>query len=207
MGPRIRLFLVVLGACAALAVAVALVASHSGDALSSVTSDSGYAGALRPPGIPATDFTLRDQDGKVVAMRSLRGGPVVVGFMYSTCKDTCPLQAQQIRGALADVPSAPPAVAVSVDPVNDTPASARSFLVQQHATGRIRFLLGSRAQLQPIWRQFGIRPQGQGFDHTASVVLLDRAGRQCVGFPISELTPEDLAHDIEVLQRRHGICR
>lgn len=206
MLPRIRLFLVVLGACAAVAVVVALVASRS-DHVSSVTSDSGYAGSLRPAGIPAMDFTLRDQDGKTVSLRSLRGAPVVVGFMYSTCKDTCPIQAQQIKGALNDVRSAPPALAVSVDPANDTPESARRFLVEQRATGRIRFLLGSRAQLQPIWRQFGVQPQGQGFEHTASVVLLDGSGRQCVGFPVSELVPEDLAHDIEVLQRRDAICR
>lgn len=206
MPPRIRLFLVVLGACAAVAVAIALVAG-SRDGESSVTEDSGFAGALRPAGIPAADFTLRDQDGRTVSLRSLRGGPVVVGFMYSTCRDTCPLQAQQIRGALDDVSPPPPAVAVSVDPANDTPANARRFLVRQNATGRIRFLLGSRAQLEPIWRQFGIRPQGDGFEHTASVVVLDRDGRQCVGFPVSQLTPENLAHDIEALRERDGICR
>ena len=206
MAPRLRLFLAVLGACAAVGVAIALL-TGSGDDPSSVTSDSGYAGALRPPSIPAADFTLRDQDGRTVSMRSLRGAPVVVGFMYSTCRDTCPLQAQQIGGALRDVSSPPPAVAVSVDPANDTPERARSFLVRQHVTGRIRFLLGSRAQLEPIWRAFGIQPQGKDFEHTASVVLLDRSGRQCVGFPISELTPEGLAHDIDALRARHGICR
>ena len=55
-----------------------------------------------------------------MTMRSLRGKPVVVAFLYSTCRDTCPLQAQQIKGALNELGSDVPALAVSVDPANDT---------------------------------------------------------------------------------------
>ena len=43
-------------------------------------------------------------------MRSLRGRPVIVTFLYTTCEDTCPTQAQQVKGALdelgEDVPGA-----------------------------------------------------------------------------------------------------
>ena len=120
--------------------------------------------------IPAADFTLRDQDGKTVSMRSLRGGPVVVGFMYSTCKDTCPLQAQQIRGALRRRGRRPARASRSAWTRPTTRRSARAASWRSSTlTGRIRFLLGSRAQLEPIWRAFGIQPQGKGFEHTASV--------------------------------------
>ena len=105
------------------------------------------------------DFDLRDEQGKPVSMRALRGQPVVVTFLYSHCQDTCPITAQTIRGALDDLGHDVPALAISVDPPNDTPASARKFLAEQRANGRIRFVLGSRAQLRPIWKGYGVTPQ------------------------------------------------
>lgn len=164
----------------------------------------GFAGAQTPASIPPQDFTLHDQDGKLVRLGSYRGEVVIVTFLYSTCRDTCPLIAQQIRGALNQLRTPVPALAVSVDPANDTPLNARRFLVKQSVDGRIRFLLGTRAQLAPVWRDYGVQPQTElraaPSDHTAYVVLVDRTGRQRVGFPASELTPEALAHDIRRLQ-------
>jgi protein SCO1/2 len=159
-----------------------------------------FAGSLRPD-IPPRDFRLHDQDGKAVSLRQFRGQVVVLTFMYTTCKDTCPLTATQIRGALDDVGTPVPALAVSVDPVGDTRARARAFLLQRGLShDRMRFLLGTRAQLEPIWKAYGIQPQGNAFDHTAYVLLIDRHGRQRVGFPVQQLVPEDLAHDVRRLQ-------
>jgi protein SCO1/2 len=93
-----------------------------------------------------------------------------------------------------------PALAVSVDPRNDTPLNAKRFLLKHALVGRMRFLLGSRSELAPIWKAYGIQPQGSKFDHSAYVLLIDKRGRQRVGFPMSELTPEGLAHDVKVLQ-------
>jgi protein SCO1/2 len=159
-----------------------------------------FAGSVRPD-IPPQDFRLRDQDGKAVSLRQFRGRVVVLTFMYTTCRDTCPLTAAQIRGALDDLEHDVPALAVSVDPVNDTPARAKKFLFQRGlGHDRMRFLLGSRGQLQPIWKAYGIQPQGTSFEHSAYVLLVDRHGRQRIGFPVQQLVPEDLAHDIRRLQ-------
>jgi protein SCO1/2 len=196
MPARIRLALFVTATLALLAAAgVAVFARPSG------TGDSsGFAGAIRPD-IPPQDFRLRDQDGEDVSLKAFRGRVVVLTFMYSTCRDTCPLTATQIRGALDDLKTPPPALAVSVDPVGDTPERAREFLFRRGlAHDRMRFLLGDRAQLAPVWKAYGIRPQGTAFDHSAYVLLIDRHGRQRVGFPVQQLTPEGLAHDIRRLQ-------
>jgi protein SCO1/2 len=164
------------------------------------TGPTGFAGALRPA-IPPKDFVLRDQDGKRVALSDFRGQVTVLTFLYSTCQDTCPVTATTIRGALDDLGHDVPALAVSVDPANDTPASAQRFLAQRRLTGRMRFLLGDRPTLARVWRDYGIRPQGDGFEHSAYVLLIDRAGRQRLGFPVSELTSEGLVHDIRRLER------
>lgn len=160
----------------------------------------GFAGSLRPA-IPPKDFTLRDESGRAVSLRQYRGKVVVLTFLYSTCRDTCPVTATTIRGALDEVGHDVPALAVSVDPENDTPDNAESFLVKQRLSGgRMHFLMGSRAQLAPVWHDYAIQPQGKGFEHSAYVLLIDKAGRQRVSFPVAQLTDRALAHDIRRLE-------
>ena len=113
---------------------------------------SAFAGAIRPPGARAPDFRLRDQDGKPVAMADYRGRTVVMTFVYSTCKDTCPAQVQSIRGALDKLGHDVPVLAVSVDPKQDTRARAKAFLLEQHVTGRVRYVLGYAGA---SWRRCG----------------------------------------------------
>ena len=170
---------------------------NPGPASGAVQSGS-FSGALRPK-TPAATFRLRDEEGRLVDVADYRGRPVVVTFMYTGCENDCPTIAQQIRGALDDLGTDVPVLAVSVDPAGDTPASARRFIARQRLGGRMRFLLGSESQLQPVWRGFGIAPQAEGREHSAAVVLLGPDGRQAVGFPVSELTPEALASDLRML--------
>jgi protein SCO1/2 len=199
MAARVRLALLVLAVSVVAATAIVVLLARDSGGEPSVTA-SGFAGALRPH-IPFQDFALRDQDGRRATLSGYRGQVVVLAFMYSHCRDVCPIEAQQIRGALDDLGRDVPALAISVDPAHDTPASAKAFLARTRTTGRLRFLMGARATLARVWRHYGVRPQGEGFDHTASVVLLDGAGRQRIGFPVEHLTPEGLAHDIRALQR------
>jgi protein SCO1 len=195
---RLRLTLVVVGACLVVVLA-ALVLLVGPDERPDGAGPTGFHGAQRPPAARAPDFRLRDQDGRTVTMRAYRGETVIVTFLYASCEDTCPLTAQQIRGALDDLGRDVPVLAVSVDPAGDTPAHVRRFLVEQRLEERMRFLVGSRAELSPVWRGYGIRPQGEGFEHTASTVVVDGAGRQRLGYLTTQLTPEALADDLRAL--------
>jgi protein SCO1/2 len=165
-------------------------------------SGSEFRGGALPPRVRAPDFELTDQDGKPVSMAEYRGRPVVVTYLYSHCKETCPIQAQMIRGALDDLGRNIPALGISVDPFRDTPASARAFLRKAGMTGRMRFVLGKRRQLQPVWRGFAIQPQLRDSEHQAYITLVDSKGLQRVAVPINQTSPEDLAHDIRVLLRK-----
>jgi protein SCO1/2 len=155
-----------------------------------------------PSGVHAPEFTLTDQNGKRVSMAEYRGKPVVVTYLYTHCKETCPIQAQMIRGALDDLGHDIPALAVSVDPFQDTPASARAFNRKAKMTGRLRWVLGTRRQLQPLYRGFAIQPQLRDSEHQAYITLVDRKGMQRVAVAINQTSPEDLAHDIRVLERQ-----
>ena len=200
VNPRLLIVLVVAGG---VAFGVALYGAlwGGGDEPSRADASGTPEGALIPAGVPMPDFRLRDQDGKVVSTRSLRGRPAIVTFLYTDCKDACPAQAQQIKGALDLLGHDIPALGISVDPPRDTADSARRFLAKQGMTGRLRFVLGSRSDLRPVWRGFFITPQGKKAEHMARFVLIDKRGMQRIGFPGSEATPERLAHDIALLER------
>ena len=190
---RIALALTTLCACAATALLAVWLADRGA---SDPAARAGWAGSLRPPGARAPHFRLTSQDGERMSASSLSGRTVVYTFIYSHCRDTCPATVQSIRGALDDLGHDVPVLGISVDPGNDTRESAKVFLSEQHMTGRMEFLLGSREQLAPVWRAFGIAPQTAELDHSAYVVIVDGAGRQRIGFPHDQLTPEGLAHDL-----------
>jgi protein SCO1 len=153
----------------------------------------GFEGFARPPGAQVPEFALRDQDGERVTTPAET--PVVYAFIYSNCEDTCPLEVQQIRGAMDRLGRDVRVLGISVDPANDTQASARRFLLEQHMTGRMDFLLGSREELAPVWKAFGIAPQTEGREHSAGIVLAD-GRRQRIGFPANQLSVAALEHDL-----------
>jgi protein SCO1/2 len=197
---------------AALAAAIALVAilsrpashgSSSGAASGATTNASGFDGAALPPSPPVPGFTLADQHRRAVSLSGLRGHVVVLTFLYSTCGATCILIAQQIRGALDELPRPVPVLIVSADPAADTPASIAHFLAQVSLTGRVSYLTGSPAQLRRVWSAYRVHPAADGratFDKFAFLLLLDARGRERVLFAPDVLTPEALAHDVRGLQ-------
>lgn len=190
---------VVLGVLAVLVLARPGGSDGPGDGIQQPGSP--YVGS-KGVGAPAPAFALADQDGKATSIAALRGRPAILTFMYSTCEDTCPATATQIASSLDELGEDVPTLIVSVDPDNDTAESAQRFLNKMRLRGRAKFLLGSRAKLAPVWKAYGILPQGQGFEHSAVVLVLDAQGRQQVTFPVDKLTSSGLTHDLRVVRDR-----
>jgi protein SCO1 len=197
MAPRLRLAILAAASMVLLAALAVVLFAHA----KTEPAPGEFAGAIRPPDIPRRIWTLTDQDGLATRVGAPSSKPTIVTFLYTHCQDTCPVTASTVRGALDQLGRDVPAYAISVDPANDTPESARAFLSRNHLTGRMHFLLSPDTTLQQVWTAFGIRPQERELEHTAYVVLLDATGRQRVGFPFDKLTPEGLAHDLRRLLR------
>ena len=200
MNPRLAIALVLAGALALAAVIVALGRGDS-EARSGALR---FEGATLPEGVRAPELRgVRTQDGERLTMRSLRGRPVIVTFLYTTCEDTCPTQAQQIKGALNELGERVPAIAIAVDPPRDDRRRAQAFLAKQRMTGRMDFVLGSRSRLRRLWKGYFVEPQREDLEHTARLVVVDPKGIQRVSFPLDQLTPERLAHDVRLLAQGH----
>jgi protein SCO1/2 len=160
----------------------------------------GFKGAVMPEGLRAPDFNLRDENGRRITMKEFRGRPVIVTYLYTSCEETCPVQAQIVRQALDELGRDVPAIAIAVDPPNDTPESARAFLAEQRVTGRLRFVLGTRAELRRLWDGYYIQPQLEEAEHQARFTLVDPRGFQRVGYPASQADARSIAHDLRLLE-------
>jgi len=127
----------------------------------------------------APPFTLRDQRGRSVSLRSLQGHPVLVTFLDSQCKRECPVEGRVLRDVLGDSKDTGAVLLiVSVDPWADTPVSARAFAAHARWRGNWHWLLGDRAALTPVWRGFNIAVKRVPGDvlHSAALYVLDPRG-------------------------------
>jgi protein SCO1 len=252
---------------------------------------SGAPARFLPPPTAPPDFALKDQNGHSITPGEAHGDVLIMTFLYSTCRTLCPAQAQEIKDAVVKAGVQKVQIyGVSVDPVGDTRLNAQRFLKRAGLVDpRVHFLIGTRNELEVVWRRYGIVPlnatpaeakaaadaydwqhgpagdvsseeaaayahcpggaagyaqyeaasgeQGdeeghqQGceenqpppaaeqpypdtsdgqyrghprhgswdFEHTAYVLVIDKHGRQRVGFPFEQLTAKRLAEDIRAL--------
>jgi protein SCO1/2 len=168
---------------------------------------SQFAGPTMPPGLHAANFSLVDQSGHRVTLAHDRGKVVVLTFIHSLCRDTCPFMVEQIKGALNLLPHngrGVPAIGVSVYPSEDTVANRRAFLAKHQLTGRLAFVSGPLHAMQRVWHDYAIQPVTPKVDHSTFVLLIDKRGFERVGFAADQLTPEGLAHDVRVLERERS---
>jgi protein SCO1/2 len=185
-----------------------VVASHAGSSASKQTTASHngpFLGPTLPAGLRAGNFTLRDQRGRAVSLGQLRGRVVILTFIHSHCKDACPLMVEDIKGALnlmGGRAAGIAAVGISVQPAEDTAASRSAFMRRHGMNQRMAFLNGPLRALRAVWRAYAIQPVQGPIDHSTFVLLIDRRGYERIGWPADQLTPEGLAHDLGVLQRR-----
>jgi protein SCO1 len=166
---------------------------------SNADSGSRFDGSLLPPGVRAPEFNLRDQDGRRFSMADYRGRPVIVTFLYTHCKDTCPVEARLINQAVREIGKPTSVVAFSVDPANDTGASVHAFLRKEQISEPMRWGLGTAPQLKPVWKGYAVTPQREDEEHMARIVLVDKRGVQRVGYPFDQTTPGRIAHDMKLL--------
>ncbi len=189
-------------------------------------------GALLTQPVTAYDFTLPDADGHQVSLSSFRGKVVALTFLYTHCPDVCPLIADQFRQVhrqLGETARHAAFVAVSVDPVGDTPGAIRNFLKQHRVEGQLTYLRGT-AQLRPVWARYFVgsdagQPKSAGpqtsanpqtsahqqappttplpgeVGHTSIVYVIDQQGQIRLFLP-ANFDPKDLESDVRALVAR-----
>lgn len=149
--------------------------------------------------LPGTPFI--DQDGHRFTFADLEGKGVVVGFIFTHCKDECPLITQrfaQLNRLLA--PGSYGLVEVTIDPQRDTPAVIADYAREHDIRGRWRFVTGSPQAVAEFVREAGISviadPTGD-LIHNAKLLIIDPDGRLADTVETIGWNPPDVAAQAE----------
>lgn len=130
-------------------------------------------------------FELVDMYGKPITEKAFRGHPSTLFFGYTHCPDVCPTTLFELDGwfkKLGDQGKSLKAYYVTVDPERDTQKVMREYVTS--VSDRITGITGDVKPIHAMLKEFGVyyrRVPGEDgeytMDHTASVFLLDSAGR------------------------------
>jgi protein SCO1/2 len=194
-------------------VALAIARDRQGDEPTAIveSQEGPFRAGPLPEGLdrnPAPRFRLADARGGTLASRSLRGRPYLLTFLFTDCRDVCPLIGREIGEALRLLGSQTrevAAIAISVDPEGDTRPAVRAWLREQRLPANFHYRVGSRRRLEPVWRAYFAAPQPAGTEesrHTASIWVVDARGRLRAKFSGGvPVPPRDIAHDLRLLVR------
>jgi protein SCO1 len=157
--------------------------------------------ALVPVGTPMPEFELTDQDGRAVALSSLKGKVVAVTFIYSRCPlpDYCPRMVENFK-ALRDRFAARMNrdlvfLTISFDPRYDTPEVLTRYAAAQRAGGPgWHFLTGDPAKIERVCNAFGIQYWAEEglITHSLQTAVIDRDGRLAATVEGKDFTPRQL---------------
>lgn len=192
--------------CAALVALLGIVSVAGVDA-TAVTASSRrpvlHGDVVWPPGKRrAPPFALRDEQGARISLGGERGRVVMLTFMYSRCRQLCPIEGRLLAAVERRLGRSTRALllVVSVDPGGDTVSTIRRFIRRAGLTGaHCRWLVGSRRQLAPVWRSYRIDVQaGRDIGHSSALYLIDRHGFERSGYAVPFL-PSLVAADVRTL--------
>jgi cytochrome oxidase Cu insertion factor (SCO1/SenC/PrrC family) len=137
---------------------VMVLASCGSSASSHPVPTNGTAVDLTVPS-SVQDMKLRDENGKLVTLASLRGKTVVLSPTLTLCQEICPLISANFGVADRDVRSAGLTssvefVEVTVDPQRDDQAHLKAYQGLYGAQPNWEFLGGTPTQIAAFWNAF-----------------------------------------------------
>jgi protein SCO1/2 len=150
--------------------ASAVVVVGLGGAVSNPAAAANWRGDYLP------NLSVLDQNGKELKFYDdvIKDRIVVVSFIYTTCRDMCPLitarlaqMREQLDPAIAEKVRF---VSVSVDPANDTPERLKQFADALKLEGDWLLLTGKRRDIDAIRHKLGER-SGKLSEHRLEVLL------------------------------------
>lgn len=153
------------------------------------------------------DFVLTDQDGRPLEFRKLRGKPLVINFIYTSCPDVCTLLTASLKilrerlkpGEAGSVRF----LSITMDPEVDTPEVLKAHSRRRQAdAANWRWLTGKAAELAPVWQEFGVsvkRLDRGLIEHSTLTVVADAEGNMRFAYSGSAPDPDALLEDLRAL--------
>ena len=158
--------------------------------------------------LPPLSFT--NQHGSKISLASLKGKPVLVDFIYTTCPGACLMLTQKMVRIAAGLPpelrTGITLVSITIDPEHDGPGQLADYARQQGAESRNwLFLTGPPATVEDELAVFAVRrerkPDGS-IDHVTGIFLLGPDGREVHEYEGEIVKVSTVLADIESIVNR-----
>ena len=164
-----------------------------------LTSKPSFRGAVITPPWSAPEIKLIDHNGESFRMSEQRGRVVLLYFGYVNCPNECPLTMAHLKLALESIGDRArnaQVIMVSTDPVRDTPQALKDFM--EHFNPSFLGLTGTPAELQKVWKDYGVTVEAGGETHSTYLYVIDPAGNVRETF-LPDAEPRDIARDVDLL--------
>jgi protein SCO1 len=151
-----------------------------------------------------TDNKLVDQNGASVSLASLKGKPLVVDFIYTSCPGTCLMETAKLANVALrlgpELGSKVSIVSITVDPEHDGPRQLLDYARQQGADEKgWYFLTGSPADVDSALGGFKVirekEPDGS-VSHIVSMFLVGPDGRELKEYNGEIVKPANIVDDV-----------
>jgi len=168
-----------------------------------VTEPGSYAAANSSDCLPA--LTLVDQHGHDVPLVSLKGRPVLVDFIYTTCPGPCPLMTTRMAAVAKllgpKLGKQVTFVSISIDPEHDRPGELEKYARTRGAdeAGWL-FLTGTPAQIDRVLELYHLermRNTDGTLNHAVASFLLGLDGHQVRQYQPLEVKASAVVTDID----------
>ena len=156
----------------------------------------------------APPFSLTTQDNVQLKLSDLRGKIVAVTFIFTTCKDTCPVLTAKLVGVqrklTAEISPNVTFVAISLTPKHDTPDVLKAYANAHGADlSHWAFLTGDAKQIHALAKQYGVfvknKKTADDIDHGFLTSIIDRAGIIRVQYMGVRFESNELLNDLRLL--------
>jgi len=156
------------------------------------------------------DITLTNQNSQSVSLSSLRGQPVLVGFVHTMCKGVCQMMTANMRSVASALPPATAAAGVTMllittDPAEDHPPQLLQYAKNQDLAGKRWILVtGPQDSIKRVMRLYGVKHEetDDAMMHVMKLFLLAPGGALARVYPGMKISPREVASEIETLT--HG---
>jgi protein SCO1/2 len=168
-----------------------------------VAEPGSYPAANSSDCLPAV--TLVDQHGRDVTLASLKGRPVLIDFIYTTCPGPCPLMTARMAAVAKllgpKLGSQVTFVSITIDPEHDRPAELEKYASAHgaDAAGWL-FVTGTPAQIDQVLALYHLqrmRNSDGTVNHSAASFLLGPDGHQVRQYQPLEVKASTVVTDIE----------
>ena len=146
--------------------------------------DNALATSQAAVGLELGNYTLRNIDGQPFAIDKLRGRPVVISMIYTSCHHVCPTITRNLQNTVEIAREALGSDSFSVVTIGfdwriDTPDRMRLYQ-RQFGIDDLdwHFLSGDGAIIDSLAANVGFQfyPSPKGFDHLAQTSVVDSSG-------------------------------